>query len=336
MITIPRRTKGKQSANSKSTYDASILAFYEAIKKINNTIPFKVSSRGWCYILEDHGLTKGDFKAAQNLINDGRKCGLLPINFTAQDDSRAFDYIEFVDDTGPEDEAISIVRRALHSHKNYNPLSFWEYQHFYLELIVEKVDLKSLFNPLCEKYFIPVANAKGWSDINLRAEMIESFKYWEEHGKTPVLLYCGDHDPAGINISNLIRKNLNDLQQATGWRADNLIIDRFGLNYDFILANKLTWIDNLETGAGKDLASPKHPDHQKPWVQDYIKLYGIRKVEANSLVVHIDAGLQLFKSTLDQYLDYEAITQYQTDTKSQQVEVSKLVRHFMKEALEND
>ena len=332
MIHIPKRNKGKQSATAQIAYDVEMVAFFKAIKKIDATLPFKVSSRGWCYILEDHGLTKGNFKSAEDLINAGRKTGLLPIDFTAKDGSRAFECIEYVDEGTPEDEADFILKSAFTGHTRYNPLPFWDYQHYYLELIVEKVDLKSLFNPLCRKYCIPVANAKGWSDINMRAEMIERFKYWEDKGKTPVLLYCGDHDPAGINISNLIKKNLNDLQQATGWNADNLSIDRFGLNYDFIIANNLSWIDNLETGAGKDLASPKHPDHGKAWVQDYIKAYGDRKVEANALVVRIEAGIELFKSTLDKYLDYEAIEQRQDDTFEQQSQVSLLVRQLMKAA----
>ena len=177
-----------------------------------------------------------------------------------------------------------------------------------------------------------MANGKGWSDINLRAEMVTRFKYWEARGKTPVLLYCGDHDPAGINISNLIRKNLNDLSAATGWKADNLIIDRFGLNYEFIEANNLSWIDNLETGAGKNLASTKHADHFKPWVQDYIARYGVRKVEANALVVRIDAGRALFKSTLDKYLDYEAIGRFNDDTYQEQGQVKLLVKELMKVA----
>jgi len=31
-----------------------------------------------------------------------------------------------------------------------------------------------------------------------------------------------------------------------------------------------SWIDNLETGSGKDLANPKHPDHHKEYVQGYL------------------------------------------------------------------
>ena len=329
---IPKRTRGKQSALAKENFHNAAIQFYKELEKINSTLSFKVSSRGWCYILEDYGLMKGDFKTAQDLINDGRKSGLLPLNFTAQDGSRAFSCIQYTDDTTQEEEAENIIYRALSGHNQYNPLKFWDYQNYYIELIVEKVDLKSLFHDQCEQFYIPVANGKGWSDINLRAEMVTRFKYWEARGKTPVLLYCGDHDPAGINISNLIRKNLNDLSAATGWKADNLIIDRFGLNYEFIEANNLSWIDNLETGAGKNLASPKHPDHFKAWVQDYIAKYGVRKVEANALVVRIDAGRQLFKSTLDKYIDDAGVDLFNSDTELEQHQVELLVKELMKVA----
>ena len=49
---------------------------------------FAVGSRGWCYILEHHGLRKGDFDAAQKLITECRKSGDLPLNICAEDSSR--------------------------------------------------------------------------------------------------------------------------------------------------------------------------------------------------------------------------------------------------------
>lgn len=71
---------------------------------------------------------------------------------------------------------------------------------------------------------------------------------------------------------------------------DEIINERFGLNYDFIEQAGLTWIDNLETGSGKNLASPSHEDHFKSYVQDYIHRFGTRKVEANALVIQQDRG----------------------------------------------
>jgi hypothetical protein len=97
--------------------------------------------------------------------------------------------------------------------------------------------------------------------------MMRRFRNWEARRKQCVLLYCGDHDPGGLQISDFLHANLAELEKAVGWSPDKLIIDRFGLDYDFIEANGLTWIDNLETGSGKSLADPKHPDHLKPYVK---------------------------------------------------------------------
>ena len=91
-----------------------------------------------------------------------------------------------------------------------------------------------------------------------------------------MLLYCGDFDPAGLLISNVLRDNLRDLAVAVGWSPDedNLTIERFGLNHDFIVANNITWVDGLKTGGGLDLEDPNHSDHDKAYVQDYLRLYG--------------------------------------------------------------
>ena len=56
------------------------------------------------------------------------------------------------------------------------------------------------------------------------------FQEAEAEGLQPVLLYCGDHDPMGLHISNTLMKNFQDLSKAVGWDPDGLVIDRFGLN----------------------------------------------------------------------------------------------------------
>ena len=126
--------------------------------------------------------------------------------------------------------------------------------------------------------------------------MMRRFKHWEAKGRPCVLLYCGDHDPGGLQISGQLRSNLAELSGAVGWSPDRLTIDRFGLNHDFIEEQGLTWIDNLRTAKKKppnDLADPKHPDHQKDYVQDYLEQFGPRKCEANALVTRQAAARQL-------------------------------------------
>ena len=47
------------------------------------------------------------------------------------------------------------------------------------------------------------------------------------------------------------------------------------------------------TSSGIDLADPHHRDHKKPYVQDWLRDIGPRKVEANALVTAPDAGREL-------------------------------------------
>jgi hypothetical protein len=84
---------------------------------------FKVGSRGWGYILEEYGLHKGDFPAAEALITQLRKTGDLPLDICADDAARATIGIERVDDDDTEDEADSWIEHLRSVHESYLPIS---------------------------------------------------------------------------------------------------------------------------------------------------------------------------------------------------------------------
>ena len=159
------------------------------------------------------------------------------------------------------------------------------------------------------------------------------FAEHEGEGRQCVLLYCGDHDPAGLQISQTLRSNLEELADAVGWHPDDLTIDRFGLNYDFIEEQNLTWVDNLETGAGKRLDDPRHHDHKQPYVQDYLAEFGARKVEANALVARVDAGRELCRSTILKYVDDDAPRLYRAKLEPLREEVREEVLRLLQEGV---
>jgi hypothetical protein len=310
-------------------------AFCEDIRQIASTLDFRISSRGWCYILEDRiGLPKGDFDRAQELINDCRKSGLLPIDICAQDGSRAPENIQRLDGDNPEEEAEAWIETIRTAHQRYTPFSFWRDQEFYIEMWVEKIDLKSLFANVCKTFHVPITNVKGWNDINGRAEAMLRFKKWEENGNRCVLLYCGDHDPGGLAISAQIMSNLEDLSEAVGWDPSGLVIDRFGLNYDFIKANGLSWIDNLETSSGGRLDDSRHKDHFKPYVQNYVKQFGPRKVEANALVVRPNEGRRLCRAAIRKYVRKNALNDYRAALDVERGKVKAEIARLLQEAEE--
>src|SRR5262249_30751477 len=123
---------------------------------------------------------------------------------------------------------------------NTHLFSFWGDLDVYVQMTVEKVDLKSLFAPICAEFRVATTNISGWNDINSRIAIMRRFAHWERLGKRIVLLHCGDHDPGGLHISEFLRSNFEDLAKAASWHPRNLEIDRFGLNYSFIQAQRLS------------------------------------------------------------------------------------------------
>ena len=242
---------------------------------------------------------------------------------------RAAHNIQRIDDEDPTEEAGDLIADLQKAHEDYTPFPFWDDQDYYVEILVEKIDLRKLFGPVCEEYHIPIANAVGWNDVNARAKMMRRFRKWQKKGKHCVLLYCGDFDPGGLSISGFLRSNLEELEDAVGWSPDNLIIDRFGLNYDFIVEQGLSWIENLETSSGGRLDDPRHKDHSKPYVQNYLRTYGARKVETNALVIRPDEGRDLCRAAINRYISETAPAEYKTKLAPKREELRQIIEAIL-------
>lgn len=312
----------------------NLAEFSEYLQDLSYKIGFKVSSRGWAYLLETRRLiNKDEFDKITNLVNRCRKEGYLPIDFVAEQEERSFKGIESPSTHPIKEEIKSWLEASLESHAYYTP-DWWDGEKYYIQMLVEKIDLITLFSPVCSDYHIPIATSKGWSSMLQRADYAKRFKKAETKGMKCVLLYCGDHDPDGLRISEFIRKNLNDLRNITwsegtpGYNPENLIIDRFGLNYDFIEENNLTWIDNLVTGSGNILARNEggeilpglitqgknagkpHQNFYMDYMQDYLNKYGVRKCEANAIVTMPEASRNLVENAIIKYLGIDALDRF--------------------------
>jgi hypothetical protein len=310
-LALPTRRRGRQSHAAVARYNQDLRAWCDWLLQIRSSLDFTPGVRGWCYIYEqEHGLSKGDFDRAEELISDCRKSGLLPLDFCALDQARQWVGVEDVDDSTLEEEAEEIIESVHHAHLYWTPLNFWDDKDVYLMLLVEKVDLVSLFSSICREFRIPCANAKGWADINQRAEMMQQFKRMEMLGKQCVLLLATDFDPHGLLIATHLRNNCIEMSEnpEIRWNPDRLIIDRFALTREFIDEQRLPWIDGLITGSGKDLA-----DSKERHVQEYISQHGKRKVESNALVVRPDAGRQLLRETIAKYLSADAPLRFERE-----------------------
>jgi hypothetical protein len=330
-ILLPRRKRGAQSAEAKESFEQQVSEWCQEIIRIAGTMDYKIGARDWCYVLEVAGsLTKGEFDTAEKLITACRKNGQLPVDICCIDNGRPTANDLYIDDTTVKEEASSIVARIHDAHLGYHPFSLWENQNYYVEMAVEKMGVFSLFEKPTAEFDVRMVNIGGWADVNSRVAMMRRFKYWEWRGKKCVLLVFVDHDPGGLHIAGFLLKNLADLSGAVGWSPDNLKIDRFGLNKDFIDRQRLTWIDNLETSSGERLDDPKHHDHDKDYVQSYIKKFGVRKVEANALVVCPEAGRKLCRQAILKYVSLDAVEDYRRRLAAEQRKVRLAVRKLLR------
>jgi len=292
--------------------------FIKQVKEIQTLVVKPMSARGWGYFLEgENVITKAEIDLVEGLINHCRKNGLLPIDFTAEEEGRQFSGIEVPTTSTPIEYMRQYLEAVLGCEEWYTP-DWWDGEKYYIQMIVEKIDLKYLFEDVCKEYHIPIATAKGWSSIRQRAEYADRFKDAEEdRGLKCVLLYCGDHDPDGLRISQFLRSNLDELKNVVwssgkrGYDPKNLIIDRFGLNYEYIIANNLVWVENLITGSKKNLADPNHKNYNMEYLQTYLSRYGARKVEANAILKNRDAGIELCRGTIEKYLGSDALNRFE-------------------------
>ena len=213
-LLLPRRARGRPSPNAEAVYQEHRQAFCALIEEIRSRMDFRVGVRGWCYILEGRRhITKGEFGACEAFITDCRKTGDLPLDICAEDDSRTTIGLQRdPDESDPHDHAqgwIDHLREDIP--ERYTPFGFWEDQDVYVEVAVEKLDLRNLFESVCAEVYVPITNLKGWSDLNARAAMMKRFAAHERAGRQCVLLLCNDHDPGGLHISESMQSNLDDL-----------------------------------------------------------------------------------------------------------------------------
>lgn len=286
-------------------------AMGEAIERLSADTGYKFGPRGWAYYAEGLGLiTKGEFDRFEKLLTDMRKDGELDPDVIEPDASRiATTVYDFeAADNSPEDQAeyaVSQIGRELNLWAtSYTETGYWDDLDFYVEMIVEKKDLVQIFRDTADRFRVRITNGKGDTDIHSRLAMLKRFRDHTEAGRRCVLLAVGDHDPKGLFIVEGLRRTLMSCTNIKGldWYDPDFDVVNVGLTESQIDSMGLMKINNLETGGGRDLSSPRHPDHTKPYVQDYLARFGVWKCEANALVGNPAGAKALLENAIHPYI----------------------------------
>ena len=121
-----------------------------------------------------------------------------------------------------------ILRSAARSFR----IDKWEDQDYFVMAMVEKQALEGVLIPVCRELDIPFIANKGYSSSSSLYEIGQDLREKLLNGKQAVVLYLGDHDPSGIDMTRDVLDRLNLFAERTDWQ--DVEVDRLALNYDQI------------------------------------------------------------------------------------------------------
>lgn len=103
----------------------------------------------------------------------------------------------------------------------------WLQQDCHVEVMVEKDALSGVLEPVCRDLRITFTANKGYTSLSNLYEASRRMRRWADADKHVVVLYMGDHDPSGIDMTRDIEDRLDML---TGGRVTD--IRRLALNME--------------------------------------------------------------------------------------------------------
>ncbi len=158
------------------------------------------------------GNTQQNYKRLGSIINDARLAGLVDWD-SIQDRGRS------TIRTSHWDSPADILRSAAYSYR----MDKWKDQDYRIIVMVEKQALEGVLVPVCRDLDITFAANKGYSSASA---MYGIGKEIEKDERQTVVLYLGDHDPSGIDMTRDVRERLEQFSSST------VEVERLALNMD--------------------------------------------------------------------------------------------------------
>lgn len=156
-----------------------------------------------------------EYKRLGSVINDARLAGLVDW-MAIEDRTRNLETLPHWRD--PEQILESIAEQFRTDR--------WRDQEYRVEVWVEKEALVGVLEGVCERNDVPYFACRGYTSQSEQWRAAMRFKKYREAGQLPVVLYLGDHDPSGIDMTRDHRDRL-----AMFVRAEVRVI-RLALNMD--------------------------------------------------------------------------------------------------------
>ena len=154
------------------------------------------------------------YKNFGNVIDDGRLAGLI-------DWDRIVDRTRNLQTVGHFDDPADIMSAAAASYR----IDKWATQPNRVEVWVEKDALTGVIDPVCRRLDLPYFACRGYTSQSEMWGAGQRLARWRRGKQTPIILYLGDHDPSGIDMTRDVIDRLRLF-------AGGIDVDRLALNWN--------------------------------------------------------------------------------------------------------
>lgn len=162
---------------------------------------YDVSTRQLYYQLVSKNIipnTEKSYASIKGLVSDARLAGLIDWDMIKD---RGREVIINPHWTSPAE----FLRQAAPQYR----VDLWANQDNYVEVMVEKQALEGVLEPVCRSLDVPFTSNKGYTSSSALYEASKRYLKRKEQGKNLFVIYCGDHDPSGIDMSRDIADRLD-------------------------------------------------------------------------------------------------------------------------------
>jgi hypothetical protein len=167
--------------------------------------------------------TERNYKNVGNVVSDARMAGLIDWDIIKD---RGRETIQNPHWNSPAD--------IMHTAATQFRVDRWENQNCYVEVMVEKQALEGVLIPVCSEWDVPFTANKGYSSSSAMYEASKRYLKRAEQDKELFVLYLGDHDPSGIDMTRDVDDRLEKFIKVSLGRAENedagLTVKRLALN----------------------------------------------------------------------------------------------------------
>lgn len=106
----------------------------------------------------------------------------------------------------------------------------WADQENHVEVWCEKDAVSNILEPVCRKWDVVFMANRGYSSQSAMYEAYNRLAYAQSVGKENWIIYFGDHDPSGIDMTRDIRERMGLFLEGQGARFHG--VQRIALNID--------------------------------------------------------------------------------------------------------